>query len=212
MQLQHWIESRFGYEATRDDSDCQSTPGTDAPPCILRQLLVNEIAFFTFLVDYYKLVSNGRSTGFKLEGSEMTKKEIVLAALAPAKGSRHTPVQVQKLLFIIDKEIPALVNGPYFNFQPYNYGPFDKAVYDELIELASEGYVETIPENTWLSYRLTQTGQGEGDRLLGSLHADAQEYIGKASEFIRSLSFLQLVSAIYKAYPEMQVNSVFRGC
>ena len=142
----------------------------------------------------------------------MTKKEIILAVLAPAKGSRHTPVQVQKLLFIIDKEIPALVNGPHFNFQPYNYGPFDKAVYDELMELASEGYVETIPENTWLSYRLTQTGQEEGDRLLGSLQADAQEYIGKASQFIRSLSFSQLVSAIYKAYPEMQVNSVFRGC
>lgn len=142
----------------------------------------------------------------------MTKREIILAALATAKGSRHTPVQVQKLLFLIDKEIPVPVNGPHFNFQPYNYGPFDKAVYDELIALASEGCVEIIPENTWLSYRLTQTGQEEGDKLLGSLQADARDYIDKASQFVRSLSFSQLVSAIYKAYPEMQVNSVFRGC
>jgi hypothetical protein len=35
-------------------------------------------------------------------------------------------------------------------------------------------------------------------------------YIRQASEFVRSLSFTQLVSAIYKAYPEMRENSVFQ--
>ena len=58
----------------------------------------------------------------------MTRKEVVLAALAPAKHAPHSPVQVQKLIFLIDRNIPREVGGPHFDFQPYNYGPFDKAV------------------------------------------------------------------------------------
>ncbi len=141
----------------------------------------------------------------------MTRKEIILAALAPANGARHTPVQVQKLLFLIDQEISGLVNGPYFNFEPYHYGPFDQTVYDELLELTSEDFVEIVPEHTWNSYRLTETGQQEGEKILSSLQGKAQDFIRQASEFVRSLSFEQLVSAIYKAYPKMQENSIFQG-
>jgi len=141
----------------------------------------------------------------------MDKRDVVLAALAPAKGVPHTPVQVQKLLFLIDREIPELVDGPHFNFQPYNYGPFDKDVYDVLQELASENYVYIQPEETWNSYGLTVKGQKLGDKKLRDLPKEAQRYIKAASTFVRKLTFGQLVSAIYKAYPEMRANSVFQG-
>lgn len=142
----------------------------------------------------------------------MDKKGIILAAFAPANGSSHTPVQVQKLLFLIDREIPKLVGGPHYDFKPYNYGPFDMSLYDELLELAGDGYIEIVPEQTWSSYRLTEKGQQAGDTLLTSLDTKAQEFIKTVSEFVRVLSFQQLVSAIYKAYPEMKANSVFQGC
>lgn len=35
-------------------------------------------------------------------------------------------------------------------------------------------------------------------------------YIGKVSTFVRTRSFNDLVSAIYKAFPEMKANSIFR--
>jgi DNA-binding PadR family transcriptional regulator len=142
----------------------------------------------------------------------MDRRNIILTAFAPADGASFTPVQVQKLLFLIDKEIPKLVGGPYFDFQPYYYGPFDASLYDELSMLESEGYVEVLPEQTWLSYRLTETGQKTGEELLNSLSPKAQEFIKTISAFVRSLSFSQLVSAIYKAYPEMKANSVFKEC
>ncbi len=142
----------------------------------------------------------------------MDKKDIILATFAPANGVAHTPVQVQKLLFLIDRGIPELVGGPYYDFQPYNYGPFDVDVYNKLDILASEGYVEVIPEQTWSSYRLTEKGQQAGDKLLSELNEKAQKFIVDASKFVRELSFVQLVTAIYKAYPEMKVNSVFQGC
>ena len=45
---------------------------------------------------------------------------------------------------------------------------------------------------------------------LDNLHENAQAYIRSASNFVRNHSFSKLVSAIYKAYPEMQANSVFQ--
>jgi len=141
----------------------------------------------------------------------MDRKIIILAALSAAAGEHHTPVQVQKLMFLIDREIPDRIGGPHFNFQPYNYGPFDKTLYDELEELESEGYVQTVFEQTWRNYRLTRHGQELGEKSLASLPPEAQEYIKRASNFIRSLSFRQLVLAIYKAFPEMRENSVFQG-
>jgi hypothetical protein len=69
----------------------------------------------------------------------MTRDELVLAAMAPGGGYRYTPVQVQRLLFLIDRQIPEHVGGPHFHFIPYHCGPFDGAVYNELDLLAATG-------------------------------------------------------------------------
>ena len=141
----------------------------------------------------------------------MTKREVVLAVLAPAQGKQHSPAQVQKLLFLLDREASHLVDGPHFNFEPYNYGPFDKAVYQVLDELDEDELV-TIRSGGWQrTYALTPTGQNEGDRLLGELSDSTKDYIRRVSAFVLKLNFLQLVSAIYKAYPDMQKNSILRS-
>lgn len=143
----------------------------------------------------------------------MDRRSVILAVLAPAMGASHSPVQVQKMAFLLDKEIAKYLGGPHFDFQPYDYGPFDKGVYDVLEELSKDGLVEvdSEPGLRWRRYRLTEAGQHEGSKILAKLDRRAGDYIKKVSKFIRSLSFEELVSAIYKAYPEMKVNSVFRG-
>lgn len=140
----------------------------------------------------------------------MNQQEIILAAMAPAKGALHTPVQMQKLLFLIDRNIPRQTGGPHFSFRPWNYGPFDKAVYDVLLALALDDHVDRIPDRSWIDYKLTLSGQERGERLLEQLPEVASVYIRQASEFVRKLTFTQLVSAIYKAYPDMRANSVFQ--
>lgn len=137
------------------------------------------------------------------------REQIVLAALAPAFGKQHTPVQVQKLLFLLDQEIPRLIGGPVFRFAPYDYGPFDKDVYDTLETLADSELIIVQWDGTMRRFSLTPAGQDEGDRSLSKLDEKARDYIREASNFVRSLSFSQLVSAIYRAYPDMRVNSIF---
>src|SRR5262249_34570030 len=105
-----------------------------------------------------------------------------------------------------------LVGGPYFNFRPYHYGPFDSAVYVILDALRREGLLEIIGANTSSrAYALTGGGQKEAERLLNLQEPKARNFIVHSSEFVRSLNFSALVSAIYKAFPDMRANSVFQS-
>ena len=54
------------------------------------------------------------------------------ARAAGGPGIIFNPVQIQKLLFLFDREIPEQVGGPHFQFVAYHYGPFDLEVYGVL--------------------------------------------------------------------------------
>ena len=142
----------------------------------------------------------------------MNKKEMILTALAASSGAVHTPVQIQKLLFLLDRRTAAYLGGPFFQFVPYDYGPFDKEIYGLLDGLSGEGLVEIISQLgiPWKKYRLTPIGQQAGNDALSRLDDQVSDYIRKLSDFVRSLSFTDLLSTIYREYPEMKANSVFR--
>lgn len=141
----------------------------------------------------------------------MRKDELILAAMSPGGGHRYTPVQVQKLLFLIDRQIPEQIGGPYFHFEAYHYGPFDRNVYRELDQLAGRGLVAIDCMCSPRTFALTAEGGHWGEVYLRSLPGSAQDFIIKTSNFVRTQSFSSLVSAIYKAFPEMRENSVFQS-
>lgn len=142
----------------------------------------------------------------------MNRTDFVLAVLSAADGAEHTPVQVQKLFFLLDRKVSHLTGGPHFDFAAYDYGPFDASVYGELRKLGAGGLVsiETVSDSPVRKYRPTEAGLARGRRLLGSLPDGAEGYIRQLSVWVRRQSFASLVSAIYKEYPEMRANSVFR--
>ncbi len=61
------------------------------------------------------------------------------------------------------------------------------------------------------TYRLLQKGFNKGQEHLKTLDEKTQKYIGRVASFVVRVSFAELVSAIYREYPEMKVNSVFRS-
>lgn len=141
----------------------------------------------------------------------MDRATFVLAGMAPAGTAPLSPVQVQKLFFLLDRNIAYHVGGPHFSFEPYDYGPFDKQVYDDLEVMASKGLIEVSESypRSLRTYRLTEEGREAGTRALATFAISVQNYIAKVVCFVRSRSFAQLVSAIYAAYPDMKTNSVF---
>lgn len=144
----------------------------------------------------------------------MDRTDLVLAVLAASDGAAHTPVQVQKLFFLIDQKIPTFIGGAKFDFQPFDYGPFDHAVYRELESLSLRGLVEIgrTSDGRMNSYRATSAGLQMGRDRLGELDPVASDFIRRLSNWVRNQSFADLVSAIYREFPLMKVNSVFRGC
>ncbi|MBI3465207.1 MAG: hypothetical protein HY000_19450 [Planctomycetes bacterium] len=143
----------------------------------------------------------------------MNRRELVLAALAASGGATHTPVQIQKLLFLLERTVPQHVGGQKFSFQAFDYGPFDPSVYKEIEQLEKTGLarIDRTQYPSMKTFALTLTGQEQGEIALQQLPADVQDYFRRVSQWVRSLSFANLVSAIYHAYPDMKVNSVFNG-
>lgn len=139
----------------------------------------------------------------------MDKKDILLMGLR----GRHTfsPAQVQKLFFLIDENLEQRVKKRFFDFQPCDYGPFDKSVYIELEKLRDEGLVEISSSDRPSSrcYQLTVDGDFKADEIARNFNQDVVQYIESLSDFVRTLSFRELVAAIYDAYPGMKINSVF---
>ncbi|MEE9465711.1 MAG: hypothetical protein V3W14_09105 [Candidatus Neomarinimicrobiota bacterium] len=142
---------------------------------------------------------------------KLDKEQLVLAVLATADGGSFEPVQIQKLLFLIDERLSRSLGRKYFHFKPYDYGPFDSAVYRVLERLETQGHVEIYPGDgaTRRQYRASNSGKDIGDEYLRSLPGKLDEKIVELSRFVRSLSFSDLISAIYNEFPKMRVNSVF---
>lgn len=141
----------------------------------------------------------------------MSRPEIVIAVMGAAgPGAEFDPVRIQKLLFLVDREVPDLVGGPHFDFKPYDYGPFDKAVYKELEGLARKRFVELDDTGPYPMYSLTESGQAEAASLLSACGDDVTDYLTITAEWVLSTSFRPLVAAIYDKYPDMAVRSKMR--
>ena len=138
----------------------------------------------------------------------MDVKDLVLAALA-AGGQRtvYNPTHVQKLFFLIDRELAAWVDGPHFNFQPYHYGPFDRKVYDVLTGLAAKSLVTIHQDNRFPVYALTEQGQFDGYACLAKQSDEVVRSLTQCARWVRTQSFQSLLTEIYERYPDMTVNS-----
>jgi hypothetical protein len=144
----------------------------------------------------------------------VNRRDLVLAILAAANGRSYTPVQIQKAVFVICDQLPHLIDdGPGFNFQPYDYGPFDSDVYSEIGALQREGAAIIAPSGigNWNTYAATDAGVDAGDEFLYQvIDEDDRVHIERISKWVRSLSFTTLVKSIYEAYPRMRANSIFK--
>lgn len=139
----------------------------------------------------------------------MTREQIVLAGMAAAgPGAKFDAVRLQKLFFLVDREIPSWIGGPHFDFQPYHYGPFDRAVYDVLDGLLESGDASVDGSSRYPLYSLTASGTQKGHRFLAEMDDSASRYMKKASNWIVATPFQPLLAAIYRQYPDMARNSV----
>jgi hypothetical protein len=137
----------------------------------------------------------------------MTRQEYVLAVLAAGDGDEVTTTQVQKLFFLLDRKVPEQVGGPWFDFQPEAYGPFDLALAKELKALRDRQFVAMREERTGQRfYRVTAAGRVEGHAQLAKLPTATADYIRQLSAWVSVLPFDTLVASILQEFPETHLS------
>jgi uncharacterized protein len=164
---------------------------------------------------WYKLIRFGWQ-GDEVERSRrlpLLREQVALVVLSLARGGTFTPVQIQKALFLASRKVSGAFNSDSrYDFQPYDFGPFDWQVYSDVEGLERRGLarINQPQETRWRTYAATEAGVAEGLRLAQRLTEEQRTILDRIANLVRRLTFNDLVSAIYRAYPEMKERSVFR--
>lgn len=143
----------------------------------------------------------------------MQPKDWALLVIDAAEHRGLSPVQLQKALFLLQRKFPADNLGEsFYNFIPYNYGPFDVQIYYDAEKLEKEGLISITPsaEHRWKTYRVALGGLRLASELRTEAPARVLAYLDYVVSWVLGLSFRELVSAIYAEYPEFRMNSVFQ--
>jgi hypothetical protein len=140
------------------------------------------------------------------------RTDVLLAALAASDSRSLTPVQVQKAMFLIAIEAKRLAPEHFYAFEKYNYGPFSTDIYSDLSAFESAEWILVDPpvNRRVRAYRLTASGLQAAAESQAKLTPELRTYLTAVVKWVSSLSFPDLVRAIYKKYPEYRENSVFR--
>lgn len=137
------------------------------------------------------------------------RSDIVAASFAAAgPHAAFDPLRVQKLLFLVDREVSERIGGPYFDFRPYRYGPFDPVLYRVLDDLARAKDVRFDDSGRYRRYLLSDKGYRRGATALDSLSEPIGNYIRDAARWVRLTPYRRMLAAIYRQYPDTAVNSV----
>ncbi len=145
----------------------------------------------------------------------ITPKDWTLLVIAAAPLGPLEPVQLQKSLFLLSRNLDkkALSVTSFYKFAAYDYGPFCGEAYADAEQLEREGLVtiERPPSIRFKLYRATEGGQARAIELRAGLQERTRKYLDAVVAWCHALGFNELVTSIYRAYPEMRANSVFRG-
>ena len=142
----------------------------------------------------------------------MKKKDWILIALDCSKSKTLSPVQLQKSLFLLNYMHPGVISNNFYDFVPYHYGPFCLQIYEDADFLKSKNLIN-INSNIigrWKIYSITDDGLKYVDILKKKIKPEVYDYALEIVKWIKSKSFSQLISAIYKQFPKFKVNSVFK--
>lgn len=115
-----------------------------------------------------------------------------------------------KELFLIQKETKSGSEGLFsFIFTPGPYGPSSLQVTNSLNLLIQSKYISETPLPSGLGTMLTLTeaGLSNGLEILKSLPRDSLLDIYRIKSKIKKYSYRQLLSYVYRAYPDYTVNS-----
>ena len=139
----------------------------------------------------------------------MNRTDVLLKIITAASGEKVTPVQLQKVAFLIGMNFGNSLPG-YYQFKKYDYGPFCVDLYHDAEILQRNGLISISvnPRGGWKEYSVTPSGLNEN---VDDIPEEIASFVEDKVTWARNMSFQGLVRSIYQSYPEYRENSVFQG-
>lgn len=167
---------------------------------------------------------------------ELVAPDLILLLLrAPTKvrGARDRVdgvTRLEKLLYLVERETPVTEKvGDRFEFKPYHFGPYSRAVY-EAVELLEEagllredrvfagGVLDEVEEEAMVvddtegverRFLLTDDGIAVAD-LLANQYPQVIKHLTEIKDKYSGMSLSSLIRVVYTKYPESAVQSRIR--
>jgi len=125
--------------------------------------------------------------------------------------------RLEKLMFLIISEVlkDTQLNGNYYVFEPYKYGPFSSGIFDDVQLMEDMGYItrEKLNEGQ-TKFVITGKGIEKIDDIMHKFPENIRKYLEKIQNEIaiiksekNSISLRKLLSYVYQKYPEFTINS-----
>lgn len=141
------------------------------------------------------------------------RQSMLLLLISKADAPGLDPIRIMKGQFLLAMEVPAhwMRAEARYAFVPYNYGPYSSEIYRDLDLLEQMNLIgrTTLPGRSWSYYYSTEAGTACADEIASTLEPALVKYIDSVRHFVSSVSFSDLLRAVYQRYPEYAVNSVF---
>ncbi len=137
----------------------------------------------------------------------ISRSDILLAIIAAGSTRGLSRVFVQKVVFLVSEEFKGKLSADFYDFDKYHYGPFSRDVYLDAEMLNDSGCISIRTGE----YRRDDLYKIEENCRLSDikLPMELQQYIENTVDWVKDMSFAELVRAIYFLYPEYQENSRF---
>lgn len=128
--------------------------------------------------------------------------------------------RLQKLVFLIEMEfqesegqLPLSPNS--YNFEPYDYGPFSKELYQDIDSLEEQNLVEELREEYRegeVRYEYNINDKGE-EFVENNLSKEETEIVLSLAQEVKDefneMDLPDLIKEVYSRYPEYAKNSVY---
>lgn len=132
----------------------------------------------------------------------LTRQKTVLSLLTQARRPLSPTVFV-KLVFLLRQETELGRDRSFYDFVPYNFGPFSFMLYWDLGSLRQNGYVTTEEERIALCGRTLELAEKQAEKLPVSVHSAVADVLSRYGRMNQKA----LIRDVYSRYPWFALNS-----
>lgn len=128
----------------------------------------------------------------------MLNRQKTLLNMLRLAGRPVSRMELTKWAFLLRHETESGGGSAFYDFVPYQYGPFSFSLYQESGKLRDQNYLVEVGETAWQSGEVSSPDLPDKD-----VQADVEKIVGRFKSYSRE----KLLDYVYQEFPSFTVNS-----